>query len=482
MPANSRMANQSYRHQPVLLVDDEKQILKSASLLLRSDGFKQVLTLDNSRQVMPLLVEHQVGVIVLDLNMPGLSGLDLLERINTDYPGLPVVIMTASNEIDTAVQCMQMGAYDYLVKPVDKERLISSVHRALEIHALHNEVSLLKHSLLSQEVDNQDAVKSIITQNPAIRAIFRYMEAIAPSALPVLITGETGTGKELIAKAMHELSGRKGDFVADNVAGLDDTVFADTLFGHTKGAFTGADRPRKGLIAQAEDGTLFLDEIGDLTQASQIKLLRLLQEHTYFPIGSDKTSRTNARIIVATHCDIDQLIEQGKFRKDLYYRLHAHRIHIPPLRDRLDDLPVLVQHLLEKAADALGKKTLTLLPELITLLKCYHFPGNVRELEGMIHNAVAVNQGTVLSLASFRETIGHQGETVPRANDSAIPTDLGKVFPDRMPTLKEAERYLIEEALKRAKGNQGIAAGMLGMTRQALNKRLVRSKYSSSIV
>ncbi len=481
MPIKNNMANQNLRHQPVLLVDDETQLLKSASLLLRSDGFKKVLTLDNSQEVIPLLAKQRVGAVVLDLNMPGLSGQELLERINSDHPGIPVIIMTASNEIDTAVRCMQLGAYDYLIKPVDKERLVSSLHRALEIHALHNEVGHLKHRLLTNKIEHQDAFNNIITQNQAMFSIFRYMEAIAPSQQPVLITGDTGTGKELFAKAMHELSGRDGDFVVDNVAGLDDTVFADTLFGHTKGAFTGADRARQGLIAKAEDGTLFLDEIGDLTPSSQIKLLRLLQEHTYFPIGSDKASRTNARIIVATHCDIDAFVENGNFRKDLYYRLHAHRIHIPPLHERLDDLTLLTEHFLDKAADSLDKKAPTPPPELITLLSTYSFPGNVRELEGMIHNAVACHQGGVLSLDTFRDAIGANPEMAGINATASNTANIEALFPDRLPTLKEAEQHLVDAALKHADGNQGIAAGMLGLTRQALNKRLVRSKKSSDV-
>jgi len=465
--------------QPVLLVDDEPKILQSTSLLLRTEGFQKVLTLDRSEAVTPLLDQEQVAVIVLDLTMPGMSGIELLEQISADHPEIPVLIMTAVNDIETAVQCMQSGAYDYLVKPVDKERLVSSLHRALEIHSLQNEVSSLKRSLLSSKLQNPNAVENIITQNAEMQAIFRYMEAIATSTQPVLITGETGTGKELFARAMHELLPNTGNFVADNVAGLDDSIFADTLFGHTKGAFTGADKARKGLVARAEDGTLFLDEIGDLTASSQIKLLRLLQEHSYFPIGSDTPGQSSARIIVATHCDIDALTEQGTFRKDLYYRLHAHRIHIPPLRERTDDLPLLMMHFLEKASASLDKKIPTPPPELITLLKSYAFPGNVRELESMVHNAVALHEGGVLSMSSFREAIGQPSVTASENQTALEPDRLENLFPDRLPTLKEAEQYLIDKALERAEGNQGIAASILGMSRQALNKRLVRKNSDS---
>ena len=463
---------------PVVLIDDEINLLKSASLLLRSDGFKNVLTINDSYEVLPVLNQqrNKPGVILLDLTMPGLSGLELLGTIVSDFPGTPVIIMTATNEVDTAVQCMQAGAYDYLVKPVDKGRLLSSVHRALTISALQNEVNLLKKSILAGDSVDTEAVASIVTQNTKLLSIFQYMAAIAPSDQPVLITGETGTGKELFAQAIHALSGRHGPLVIENVAGLDEAVFTDTLFGHTKGAFTGADRSREGLVAKAENGTLFLDEIGDLANATQIKLLRLLQERTYFPIGSDATKRTNARIIVATNCDIEELIGKGEFRKDLYYRLHTHHIHIPPLRERYDDLPLLINHFLEKTAQSLKKPIPTAPQELLTLLKTYEFSGNVRELEGLIYNAVAIHQGGVLSLSSFREALGYHGTIETGSDDRLATASMKELIQGRIPTLKEAEQFLIDEALTRSDGNQGIAAGILGITRQALNKRLVRSK------
>lgn len=463
---------------PVLLVDDEPLLLRSASLTLRSAGIRQVWTLDDSRQVLPLLAEQKPAVLVLDLAMPFLSGQTLLERVAMDYPDLPVIIMTATDDLHTAVDCMKGGAFDYLVKPVEKGRLLASVTHALDVLALRTEVSSLKHYLLNDTLYRQEVFAEIITQNRAMQAIFRYVEAISASSQPVLITGETGTGKELIAQAIHALSNRGGEFVAVNVAGLDDVAFSDTLFGHHKGAFTGAERPREGLIAAAAGGTLFLDEIGDLRESSQVKLLRLLQERTYYPLGADQLRASQARIVVATNADLAQVVGQGKFRKDLLYRLRGHHIRIPPLRERTDDIPLLLNHFLEKAAQALNKPAPTAPLVLYSLLRSYHFPGNVRELEAMIHDAVTRQQGGTLSLRSFREAMGDERalEESDEAPSGAAVANLAKLFPEGLPTLKEAEHYLIEEALRRADRNQGIAANMLGITRQALNKRLVRER------
>ncbi len=462
---------------PVLYVDDESQLLRSVSTILRSAGIRQVLTLSDSRQVLPQLIDQEVGVLIIDLSMPFLSGQVLLERITADYPDIPVIVMTATDDLNTAVDCMKAGAFDYLVKPVEKSRLVASVTRAIEIRGLREEVQSLKERLLSDKLKHWDAFTAIVTQNKNMLAIFRYMEAISASRQPVLITGETGTGKEFIAAAIHKLSRVSGEFVAVNVAGLDDNVFSDTLFGHKKGAYTGAEQTREGLIAAAGEGTLFLDEIGDLRETSQVKLLRLLQENKYYPLGADYPRSSRARIVVATNCDIIQLVNQGRFRKDLFYRLRGHHIHLPPLRERLDDLPLLIDHFLEKSAQALRKPTPIAPTALYSLLKNYHFPGNVRELEAMIHDAVARHQRRILALASFREAMGYE-QLLEGTDTEGEPasTLLTRLFPEHLPTLKEAEHYLIEEALRRADGNQGIASSLLGITRQALNKRLLRGR------
>ncbi len=465
---------------PILLVDDEPQLLHSASIVLRTSGLSEILTLDDSRAVLPLLAKQQVGVIVLDLMMPYLSGRALLEQIASEYPDMPVIMMTATNDLQTAVQCMQAGASDYLVKPVDKNCLVAAVRRAMEARVLRAEFLSLKERLLTNSPHEPRAFAEIVTQSPSMFAIFRYIEAIAASPQPVLITGETGTGKELIARAVHRLSERPGALVAVNVAGLDDTMFSDTLFGHAKGSFTGADRSRDGLIASAGEGTLFLDEIGDLTMASQVKLLRLLQDGTFYPLGSDRPRQNRARIVVATHCDVRRDVDSGTFRKDLYFRLRTHHIQLPALRERIEDLPHLTNHFMGKAARTLGKPAPAAPLALYQWLRNYPFPGNIRELEGMVFDAVARCQGAVLPLQSFKDAGADGVQMLGSLDALSTISPSGASFPDPLPTLKEAEESLICEALRRADGNQGVAAGLLGISRQALNKRLIRRDSDNS--
>jgi DNA-binding NtrC family response regulator len=468
-----------YPAAPILLVDDEPMILLSFGTTLKKAGINNVLTMEDSREVMPVIEEKRASIVILDLTMPHLSGLDLLVKISGKFPEMPIIVVTATDDIETAVECMRAGAFDYLVKPVEMNRFVSSVKRALEISALRDEVSSLKQYLLTDRIEDEDAFSSIVTVSKKMRALFQYAESIAPSQQPVLITGETGTGKELFARVVHRLSRRKGEFVALNISGLDDTMFSDTLFGHRKGAYTGADSSRDGIIAKASGGTLFLDEIGDLNEASQIKLLRLLQEKQYLPLGSDVPRQTNVRIIVATNQDISDLIKKGRFRKDLYYRLRAHQIHLTPLRERIEDIPILLNHFISAAAMSLNKNRPSYPPELITLLSTYHFPGNIREMQSMIFDAVARIKSGKLSLESFKETIETDHDLHPLTrlphNDSA---SVLTILFSRFPTLKEAEDYVVAEALKLANNNQGIAASLLGISRQALNKRLTKHQES----
>jgi DNA-binding NtrC family response regulator len=393
---------------PVLIVDDEPSLLTSVSMVLRTSGVHDVATLSDSRLVLPFLQDHAVTVLVVDLTMPHLTGQQVLEEVTADHPDVPVIVMTATNDIETAVQCMQAGAIDYLVKPVERNRLVSSVKRALELRALRAEVLLLKDSLLTATPSRQpEAFVEVVTQHAGMQAIFRYLEAIAASPQPVLVAGESGTGKELIARALHRLSGRSGSLVAVNVAGLDDQMFSDTLFGHVRGSFTGADRLREGMVASAAEGTLFLDEIGDL--------------------------------------------------------------------------PLLINAFVKKAAATLKKPPPAVPPALLQLLKSHAFPGNLRELEAMVFDAVAMNQGAELSLHSFREAM-----TGRLDDDASLEAAASALAPspwldaETLPTLQQAEERLIAEALRRTDGNQSVAAGLLGISRQALNKRLARQRHSDA--
>ncbi|MDA8433723.1 MAG: sigma-54 dependent transcriptional regulator [Nitrospiraceae bacterium] len=468
---------QQYPAAPVMLVDDEPQILLSFSVMLRTAGINNLVTANDSRRVTALLSEKEASLILLDLSMPHLSGIRLLSEINSSFPNIPVIIVTATDNIEIAVDCMKSGAFDYLVKPIEADRLLSSIRKALDMSALQEEVSSLKHYLLTDQLKHESAFASLITQSRKMRALFQYAEAISRSLQPVLITGETGVGKELMARAIHDLSGRKGEFVPVNISGLDDPMFSDTLFGHKKGAYTGAEAARDGLIAQASGGTLFLDEIGDLSEVSQVKLLRLLQENSYLPLGSDVQKKIDARAIVATNRDIVELMKQGKFRKDLYYRLRTHQIHIPPLRERKEDIPLLLNHFLDEAARSLNKKKPTYPRELVTLLSVHPFAGNVRELQAMVYDAVAMHTSGILSMDSFKAIVRQDIAThqlVPPAPIAGI--DLLRDIFGKFPTLREAEDYFVAEALRMADNNQGIASSLLGITRQALNKRLNRSR------
>lgn len=456
---------------PILIVDDETQFLQSASFTLRTAGMSNVITCDDSRKVQSVLKETQISMVLLDILMPYVDGKEVLIQLKKFSPFTPVIMLTAINDLETAVECMRAGAYDYLLKPVEKLRLVSSVKKALEVSDIKKENSLLQQSLLNNTIRQPQHFKRIITANEKVRSLFRYIEAVASTSLPILITGETGTGKELIARAIHDVSGCSGQFVAVNVAGLDDQLFSDTLFGHEKGAFTSADSRRIGLVGKAASGTLFLDEIGDLKKESQIKLLRLLEERMYYPGGSDVPQCSNTRIVVATNCDLKEKMKNGEFRNDLYYRLASHHICIPALRHRKEDLPPLVDFFLKKASVEMRKKCPTPPPELINLLSTYHFPGNIRELRGMIYDAVSRHQSGMLSLESFKNYLGsNQLQNPPLSPAVSLKVSFG----EQLPTLKEMETFLVEEALKRCNENQSIAASLLGLTRSALNKRINR--------
>jgi DNA-binding NtrC family response regulator len=456
-----------------MLVDDEAQALDSFELALRSGNVNNFLRCQDSRDVMPLLAEQDIEVMLLDLRMPHLSGEELLPQITSDFPHVPIIVITGADDVETAVKCMRAGAFDYIVKPVERSRLVASVKTALELRELQRQNQLLRAHVLSDQLADPEAFTKIITTSKMMRSIFQYIEAIANSPQPVLLTGETGVGKELAARAIHTVSGRQGPFIAINVAGLDDNVFADTLFGHRKGAFTGADQTRNGMVEKAEEGTLFLDEIGDLSPVSQVKILRFLQDGEFFPLGSDVAKRSNARVVVATNQELETLQDSGKFRKDLYYRIRIHHVHIPPLRERKEDLPLLLDHFLEKAGKTLGKKKPTPPNELITLLGAYHFPGNIRELESIIFDAVSKHMSGKLSMEVFKSYISKQQPSLKPDSKGLLSDDSAPIsFSDKLPTLKQAELLLIAEAMRRSAGNQAIAAMHLGISRQALNRRL----------
>ena len=471
------MSSNDYPRYPILLVDESQQFLANTSLALQMEGINHIFQCQDSSEVMPILSQDNVSLVVTDLLMPGLSGGSLLQLIQTDFPEIPVIVLTAVSNVASVVECVKNGAFDYIVKPGRGDHLAAAIRRGLEISNPRGQIRDLSDTL-----EHPEAFSDIITQDRAMYSIFRNIEAIAPTNRPVLITGETGVGKELIAKAIHNLSGRGGKFVRVNVAGLDDQLFSDTLFGHNKGAYTGADSDRNGFIDRASSGTLFLDEIGDLHLESQVKLLRLLEEGTYYRLGEDLETISSARVVFATNREIQYLRDSENFRTDLYYRLKSHRVHLPPLRERLEDIPMLLAHFLESAAKEMDKSTPAATKEVLDLLGTHSFPGNVRELQGMVTNAVSQHKGGALSTDSFRhaieeQSIGANEDTILQARAlgvSALP-----ILPNLNEALKETEELFIGEALKRANGNQTVAAGLLGLTKDALHKRISRARTSS---
>lgn len=462
----------------IFIVDDEEIVLRTVSYMLKDLGINNIYTFSDSRDVMPALEEKRTNntILFLDLFMPHLKGQDLLIQVKEKFPDVRAIVFSANDEIETVVECMEYGATDYMQKPFDNNRLEIALTKAIESMMMYREISSLKGYSVKANVNNPELFKSIITNDSKMLSIMSYIESIAYTGEPVLIMGETGTGKELIAKAIHDSSGLKGKFVPVDTSGLDDQLFSDTLFGHRKGAFTGADTDREGLIISAEGGTLFLDEISDLNEVSQLKLLRLLQTRLFTPLGSDTPQTSQARIVVAINRSLQELISQNSsFRHDLYYRLSTHMIQIPALRDRKSDIPLLVDYFVTRAAESLHKEKPQVSDEIIDLLMNYHFFGNIRELENFLLNAVAVSENGLLDKSVVIERLGLNRmifEHTDDNSDKSIKTLFGK-----FPSINELTNYYVEEVLKDCEFNQTRASEILGITRQGLIKRL--KKYAN---
>ncbi|WP_290702404.1 sigma-54 dependent transcriptional regulator [Amphritea sp.] len=464
------MNNRRYPSFGVLLVDDEPSFLRSLSIALeRRGGINHIYRCEDSREVMATIAREPIGLVLLDLTMPHLSGETLLQQIVEEHPEVSVIIISGLNQLETAVKCIRLGAFDYFVKTTEEERLIEGVRRAIQLQEMRKESQAMRLRFLTDTLERPEVFAEIITQDKGMRSVFQYLESISTSSQPVLIMGESGVGKEQITHAIHTLSNCTGPLISVNVAGLDDNVFADTLFGHQRGAFTGADKARAGMIEQAAGGTLFLDEIGDLSLASQVKLLRLLQEGEYYPLGSDRPKRIRARVIVATHQNLEAKQQSGEFRKDLYYRLRIHQVEIPPLRQRKGDITLLLEYFLAEAAEELNKTKPTIPKELPVLLANYAFPGNVRELRALAYDAMSQHRSKMLSMEVFRRVMNQDiPATEPDPDASTILFN-----PDQpLPTLQEAGELLIAAAMERAQGNQSLASRLLGISQPALSKRL----------
>ena len=453
----------------LLLVDDEEPWLRSLTFsLLSAASISNVLTCQDGREVMGILERHDVGLVLLDLTMPHFQGEDLLTQIRTCHPETKVVVITGRNDVDTAVRCMRKGAFDYYIKIWGEDRLITGIQHAVRITELERQSCRSSKSILNKELAHPEAFSDIVTASDCLLDIFRYIEAIAPSPEPVLITGESGVGKELIARAIHNVYGR-GEIVSVNMAGLSDTMLEDTLFGHKKGSFTSAQDERGGLVARARDGILFLDEIGEMSNAAQAKLLRFIQEGEYYPIGSDVPRKLSCRVLVATNRDMERGIKDGSFRADLFYRF-AHRIHVPPLRERREDVPLLAALFLEHSGVVYKRQRQAVSSEVMLMLSRYEWPGNVRELQKVMLHAASLRKSRldVGDFASLLDVNAATGFNPPHAKnlvDMLIKADV-------IPTFAEMKQIMTSAAMIRSKGKQILAAKILGISQPALSKRL----------
>lgn len=444
---------------PILVVDDDTGLLLSIKATLVSSGMPDPALVSDSRQVMELVRKHHFHVVLLDLMMPNLSGMEILQQLKQEFPAVECVIVTAVEDVSSAVQAMKFGAYDYIVKPINSEKLIIVINRALERYDLRYELALFQKSQTFSDLKNRAAFGSMVAEDEAMALVFHQAEAVAPTDYNVLISGESGTGKEMLAQIIHNLSNRsKAPFIAVNMAAFSKTLFEDDLFGHTKGAFTGALTDKKGFFESARGGTLFLDEITELESELQGKILRVIQERVLYRLGSTRTRDVDVRIITATNRDIDEEVRKGRFRGDLFYRLNMCRIHIPPLRERKKDILPLSRHFLKVHARKNKKEIDSLAPDLANLLLSYHFPGNVRELENIIASSVLWEKGRVLTLSAAR----------------SLPTLSGpaRTQNDKLLTLAELEKRHVQRVLELTGGNRTQAAKILGIGLRTVQRKL----------
>lgn len=393
-----------------------------------------------------------MGIIGLKEDDPSL--LQQIDCIARRDPFFPILVIAGTEQTHQAEACLKQGAHDYLLRPLCKKRL-STISNLLERWSS-------RHAA-------QSAFRDIVTRNEQMLALFSYARTVAKSPAPVLITGETGTGKELLAKAIHELSNATGEYITVNVAGVDDQLFSDTLFGHLKGAFTGAIETRRGAALQADDGNLLLDEIGDLPEASQMKLLRFIQERRVTPIGSDRSYPCSTRLIAATNRQLDQLTADGKFREDLFYRLYTHHLHLPPLRERQDDLPLLIRHFVKHSANLLELPIPTISDSALNCLLDYDYPGNIRQLEATLLDAVSRSGGAPIKVEHLNRHL-----CCPMSSPGTASNQPSShiIFPSKLPSLADTAKQLILEAMQRCDENQTEAAKILQISQPALSRRL----------
>jgi len=451
------------RHETtVLVVDDDESHRTILQALIKGWGYKLEGVDDGSRAV-ELAKEKPFDLILMDVRMAVMGGIEALKEIKSYNPSIPIIIMTAYSNVESAVEAIKAGAYDYLTKPLDFDMLRLTMERALEHVSLKAENQELKERLVSSFDPG-----NIVGRSEAIRRLMDMVAMIAPSEATVLINGESGTGKELIAKSIHFNSSRKnGPLVTVNCAALSETLLESELFGHEKGAFTGADKRREGRFMHANKGTIFLDEIGEISPAMQVKLLRAIQSREIQRVGNDQTIQVDVRIVAATNRDLKAEVEAGNFRQDLYYRLNVMTVVVPPLRDRREDIPLLAMHFLHKFADTNRKIVKGFTPQAMDMLLKYDWPGNIRELENAVERAVVLMPGDYVTERELPLSIDQSFESHDNATSKIVQSE------DILP-LNAVEREAILAALEITKGNKTEAAKKLGITRKTLLAKLQR--------
>jgi two-component system response regulator HydG len=451
---SSRPGRESATDITVLVVDDEASNLASLEKIFQREGMR-VFTADGAKAALELVRRHRVQVVLTDLMMPGTSGAELLRALKEVSPDTEVVLMTAYGTVETAVQAMREGAYDFVEKPLKRMTIVKSVRKAAERQSLLAENRSLRQEL--KLLTNRE----IVGQSPALRRVLDVATQAAPSSATVLILGESGTGKELIARYIHSKSGRaNGPFVAVNCAAIPESILEAELFGHERGAFTGAIAKREGRFARARGGTLFLDEIGELSPAVQVKILRVLQEGEYEPVGGH-TVKADARIVAATNRDLVSEVEAGRFREDLYYRLNVIAVTAPALRGRREDIPLLVDHFLGVYCTKNGRARLTVPSEVLRKLMDYSWPGNVRELENVIERAAVLCRSELLGLSDLPDAVASATPRPPSELTFSIGTPLSEV-----------EQRMIRDTLSHTGGDKSLAAQLLGISTRTIYRKL----------
>jgi len=440
----------------ILVVDDDLEMCGMLSDVLKEEGFF-VTTTGDSLEASKILKREEFDVLVTDLKMKGLKGLDLLEGVNKVAPMTPVIIITAFGTIESAIKAMKMGAYDYITKPFQMDEIVLTVKKALENRLLKQEVVRLK-----KEVETRYHFHQLIGKNPSMQKIYDLIERISDTSSNVLITGESGTGKELVAKAIHYNGVRKeGRFIALNCAAIPETLLESELFGYKKGAFTDAKSDKKGLIFEASEGTLFLDEITEMPSTLQAKLLRVIEEKEVRPLGDTTSYPIDVRIISTSNRDIGTSVQQGRFREDLYYRLKVIDIELPPLRERREDIPILVQHFIHKFGKELKRSVSGISEGALKILVSYSWPGNVRELENIIQRAITMSQHEVILPDDLPASI------IQKTDEKLFEKAMEENF-----TLDQLEKEYIKRVLIETGGNKSKAAEILGLDRKTLYRKL----------